>query len=135
MRKRSLAILLLIIALPLAAKDKSKHKVKYFVPVPMHSLAEAAGTYVGIDDYYVVTITAAGGTVRHEDQTGTLRDVQLRGADLTATVVFPDGSRETLRATFCNRVLNSETAFGLVINEPAIDFDGNHFTQLFCRRR
>ena len=129
MRKLSIALLLLATALPLAAKEKTKHKDKRFEPVEM-TAAQAVGRYVGIDPDYVVELTATGGTLRREGATTALTHVVIDGSELRAMA----GSKP-FHATFVNRIKNGETAFGLTVHDANIWINEQMMIQnLFCRR-
>jgi hypothetical protein len=129
MRKLSIALLLLATALPLAAKEKNKHKDKRFEPVEM-TASKAAGRYIGIDPEYVVELTANGGTLHRRQGTVSLTHVTIEGSELRATA----GSAP-FRATFVNRILNGETAFGLLVHDSNVQLDGGVVLgDLFCRR-
>jgi putative heme iron utilization protein len=134
MRKLSIALLLLLAVTPMFAKVK--HKEKRFDPVAVNNLRAAAGEYVGIQpEQFVLTLTSSGGALRNFGRTAQLRDIRIDGAELTATAVYSDGVREPLHATFVNRVLNGDSAFGVLIRDVTIEMDGLTLTQLFCRRR
>jgi hypothetical protein len=128
---KKLALLLaLAIAFPLAAsKDRDKHKDKRFDPVAV-TAAQAAGRYVGIDESYVVELTATGGTLRRESGTVALRNVVIDGSELRATA-----GGAPFHATFVNRVKNGETAFGLMVHNANIWLSEQMMiSDLFCRR-
>jgi hypothetical protein len=128
---KKLALLLaLAMAFPLAA-SKDKHKDKHFDTVPIGSLSQAAGRYVGIEPDFVVTLTATGGTLRSQQGTFALANITLDRGELRG-----NAGGEPFSATFVNRTLNGQTAFGLVVHQPSVRLEGNVvLNDLFCRRQ
>ena len=51
--------------------------------------------------------------------------VVIDGAELRSSLV---------RATFGDRVLNGDHKFGLMVSEPKVEYDGQSFKSLFCRK-
>jgi hypothetical protein len=133
---KKLAILLaLAMAFPLAAsKDKDKHKVKdkHYDAVPVGTLAQAAGRYVGVDPEFVVELTATGGgTVRNHGRIAALRNVVIDRGELRATA---DG--EPFRATFLNLQMDGKTTFGLMVHDANVRQDERTvFGDIFCHRQ
>ena len=132
---KKLAILLaLALAFPLAAsKDKDKHKVKdkHYDAVPIATLAQAAGRYIGVDPEFVVELTATGGgTLRNHQRVTALTNIVVERGELRATA----GS-EPFRATFLNLVMDGKTTFGLMVHDANVRMDERTvFGNIFCRR-
>jgi len=121
--------LVLMLALPLAAKVKQKQKE--FYPVPVQDVQTIAGRYVGIErDLFVdIAVDSKGGVAATLHQFGVvtpLRNVTIDGAELRSSA---------LRATFVDRVKNGEHAFGLMLRDVNLRFDGLLLTNLFCRKQ
>ncbi len=122
-------------------QKKKKAKDKRFEPVVGRSLKDYEGTYVGIDETYVLEIRlgpdgqlAARST--EAGQTVGLSNVKVEGARLTATKTYADGGTEKLGGTFANRILNGETAFGILVDGLDLRLDGGTtLNRVFYRRR
>ena len=126
-------LLALAMALPLAA-SKNKHKDKHFDPVTM-TAPQAVGRYVGIDPDFVIELTASGGTLRNAKRTATLTHIVYEGSELRATAEYDAGRREPFQATFANRSVNGDTAFGMLVHNADVHLEGDVVIQdLFCRR-
>lgn len=142
--KRAKPILLaLCLAASLApqgsAQKKIKNKEKHFEPVARQNMRDYAGRYVGIEDEYVVEVRADEGgrlliTSREGKREARLEDLKIDGARVTATKVYADGTRAEFAATFADRVLNGERAFGLLVEKIWIELPGMTVTQMFYRR-
>jgi hypothetical protein len=63
-----------------------------------------------------------------------VRDLRLEGARLRGTKAYEDGSTAPFDATFCDRVLNGERAFGVLVSGLRIELDGNTFERVFYRQ-
>jgi hypothetical protein len=119
-------LLILLIALPLAAKVK--HKDKRFEPAPVANAAAAAGRYLGPDENHVIVLTAEGtGSMNGAP----LANIVIDRARFEATA--HDGKR--VRGTFMRRILNGDVAFGLLLDEPPFDMGDGAVTKAFYRRR
>ncbi|HEV2802667.1 MAG TPA: hypothetical protein VGW12_19505 [Pyrinomonadaceae bacterium] len=121
-----------------AQKLKHKHKEKRFEPVVKERLADYAGRYVGIEpDYYLEVTADADGELSVRVQEGarsaTLRDIRIEGARLKATRVYANGTTKAFEATFVNRILNGEIAFGVLVENLDIEYAGITFSRLFYR--
>src|ERR1041385_5222471 len=134
---KKLAVLLaLAMAFPLAAskdKDKDKHKVKdkHYDAVPIDSLAQAAGRYIGVDPEFVFELRAAGGgTVRNHGRVATLTNVIVARGELRA---MANGT--PFRATFLNLQMEGKTTFGLMVHDANVRQDERTvFGDIFCHR-
>ena len=132
--KKLVILLALALAFPLvASKDKDKHKVKdkHFDPVPIATLAQAAGRYIGIDPDFVVELTATGGgTLRNHKRVAALTNVVIERGELRATA-----GGEPFRATFLNLVMDGRTTFGLMVHDANVQMDERTVLgNIFCRR-
>jgi len=133
--RRALSLLLIAaaFALPLAAKEKRKVKDKRFEPAPLARLSDAAGRYAGPDQHYVIELAFANGRL-----TGfmTLDGVRLTLTDITVAGSSFEATRgsERVRGRFMNRILNGESAFGLLLEEPPFQLGGGTVTPAFYRR-
>jgi hypothetical protein len=135
-----LAVLALLAAAPVSGgqKLKNKKKEKRFEPAVKERVEEYAGRYTGImPDYYLEVAAGADGKLSITSQEGnrraTLRDIRIEGSRLTATRVYPDGATKEFEATFVNRILNSESSFGVMVENVEVPFDGITFTHIFYR--
>ena len=121
--------LVLMLALPLAAKVKQKQKELY--PVPVRDVQTIAGRYVGIErDLFVdIAVDSKGNVAASLHQFGVvtpLKNVTIDGAELRSSA---------LHATFIDRVKNGEHAFGLMLRDVNLHYDGLLLTDLFCRKQ
>jgi hypothetical protein len=135
-----LLLALLYSAAPISAMQKLKHKQKEkrFEPVVKERVADYAGRYVGIEpDYYLEIEAGARGTLSITSQEGdrraALRDIRIDGARLTATRVYADGTTKDFAATFANRILNGVSAFGIVVENLDVRYEGITFNRIFYR--
>lgn len=125
----------------LFGQKKKKVKDKRFEPVAARNLKDYEGTYVGIDESYVLEIRLGPDgqlAVRSTEagQTVGLSNVKVEGARLTATKTYADGVTEKFGGTFSNRILNGETAFGIVVDGLNLRLDGGTtLDRVFYRRR
>ena len=133
MRRLLPLLLAAAVVLPVAAKEKQKVKEKRFDPAPLARLADAAGQYAGPDEHYSVRLVFAGGKLNGfmtiDGITLPLTDIRVDGSRLEAT---RDGER--VRGTFVNRILNGDSAFGLLIDAPPFPLGGGTVTPAFYRR-
>ena len=123
----------------LAQKKKNKHKEKHFEPVARQNLRDYEGRYVGIEDEYVVEVRVDEGgrlliTSREGRREARLEGLKIDGARVTATKVYTDGTRAEFAATFADRVLNGERAFGLMVEKLWVELHGLTATRIFYRR-
>lgn len=124
---------------PQAQAQKKKVKEKHFEPVARQNVRDYAGRYVGIEDDYVVEVRVGEDgrlfiTSREGKREARLEDLRLEGAGVTATKVYADGRRAEFAATFVDRVLNGERAFGLMVEKLWVELPGLTITQMFYRR-
>jgi hypothetical protein len=146
-RKFAVALLALFMLLQCAApaysesgveqRFKNKHKEKRFEPVVKANLADYAGRYVGLEDYYLEVTTGVDGQLSIVSQEGgrraTLHNISLSGARVTATRVYGDGTTKEFEATFVNRILNGESRFGIMVENVEVKFEDLTFNRIFYR--
>jgi hypothetical protein len=133
------SLCLVALATSNAVAQKKKNKEKHFEPVARQNLRDYAGRYVGIEDDYVIEVRVGQDgklaiTSREGERTATLSDISLDGANLSATKTYADGKRAAFSATFADRVLNGERAFGLLVEKLWIELPGLTVTRMFYRR-
>lgn len=124
---------------PPAQAQKRKFKEKHFDPVARQNVRDYAGRYVGIEDEYVVEVRVGEDgrllvTSREGKREARLEDLRIDGARVTATKVYADGERAEFAATFGDRVLDGERAFGLMVEKLRVELPGLTVTQMFYRR-
>jgi hypothetical protein len=122
-----------------AQAQKRKFKEKRFEPVARQNLQDYAGRYVGIEDDYVIEVrVGADGrlslTSREGGREARLEGVRIKGARVTATKVYGGGGRAEFAATFADRVLNGQRAFGLMVEKLRVELPGLTLSQMFYRR-
>ncbi len=131
----------LVSATPAASKKhKSKHKEKSFEPVASVEVGGYSGHYVGIESKYWVDVKVETNdrievTLYEEGARVSLREVELSGSRLEATKVLGDGTRVPFEATFGERRVNGEGAFGLLVEGDVRIDDDVVFSRLFYRRQ
>jgi hypothetical protein len=133
------AVALCVAAASVAAQKKLKVKEKHFEPVARQNVKDYAGSYVGIEDSYRIDLRVGDdgrltGTSTEDGREAALTEISVEGATLTATRVYANGRRAPLVATFADRVLNGERAFGLLVEGERIDLPGMTLTRVFYRR-
>jgi hypothetical protein len=119
-------------------KLKNKRKEKRFEPVVRQNLADYAGRYIGLEDYYLEITTGADGQLSIVSQEGaqrraTLQNIRLTGARLTATRVYQDGTTKDFEATFVNRILNGDSRFGIMVENFEVKFEDLMLNNIFYR--
>lgn len=119
-------------------KLKAKRKEKRFEPVVRQHIADYAGRYIGMEDYYLEIAAGADGQLIIVSQEGaqrraTLQNIRLTGARLTAMRVYQDGTTKEFEATFVNRILNGDTRFGLMVENFEVKFEDLTLNNLFYR--
>lgn len=124
-------LLLVVAALPMGAKWKTKEK--RFDAVAVSNVRQIAGRYVGIDPDYVVRLEVdeygkLSGTLSEFGVASTLRDIRIDGAELNATV-----GGLPIHGTFVKRTAGAVT-FGLLVHDADITIDEVTLSQLFCRK-
>jgi hypothetical protein len=136
----AIATSLLVSSAPAASKKhKSKHKDKSFEPVTSAEAGGYAGHYVGIESRNWVEVkldpeNRLEVTLYEDGARVSLRDVELTGCRLEATKVFGDSAAD-FEATFGERRVNGEGAFGLLV-ETIVRFDDDVVLErLFYRRQ
>jgi len=133
--RRALSLLLIAaaLALPLAAKEKNKVKDKRFEPAPQARLSDAAGRYAGPDEHYMIELAFASGRLTGfmtlDGVRQALTDIVVAGSTFEAT-----RGGERVRGRFMNRILNGQSAFGLLLEEPPFELGGGTVTPAFYRR-
>jgi hypothetical protein len=122
-----------------AEKHKSKHKEKSFEPVAAADVGGYAGRYVGVESSHWVDVN-----IGPEDRLEVslfengvrvpLRNIKLTGTRLAATKLLPDDTQVPLDATFGERRVNDDRAFGLLV-EGDVHLDKTTvLNRLFYRR-
>lgn len=106
-----------------------KVKEKRFETVVKQNLKDYAGTYIGIEPDYVIEIqVTADGRLKinnlEDGQSVTLTNIKVMGARVTADKTYPDGRAGKFDATFSNRILNGESAFGVLVDGLDVHLDG-----------
>jgi hypothetical protein len=145
MKRRTItALLTLMLAIGLAhvgfGQKAKKVKEKRFDPVVRQNLKDYEGTYTGIDSDFVIEVEAAADEqlrVRALEGGESVRvlNINVAGARLTADKIYANGRRGKLDATFVNRVLNGQTAFGMLVDGLNIQLDGGvTLNRIFYRR-
>ncbi|HEX8421987.1 MAG TPA: hypothetical protein VF634_01165, partial [Pyrinomonadaceae bacterium] len=98
-----LALCALLCAAPVFGGDDGGQKFKNkppketrFEPVVKENIADYAGKYIGLEDYYLEVRRDVDGQLAIVSQEGkrraTLQNISLTGARLTATRVYQDGT-------------------------------------------
>ena len=132
MKQIASVLLLIVAALPMGAKWKAKEK--RFDPVAITDVRQAAGRYVGIDPDYIVTLKlddhgAVTGTIAEFGVASPLRDVQISGSEIYASVAgLP------LHGTFVKRTRNGAVSFGLLVHDTDVKIDDVNLSEIFCRK-
>lgn len=126
--KKIFVAIALVAALPLLAKYKVKHKS--FEPIAVRDAQAIAGRYVGIEHEFEIelSVDANGKVTGVLEKNGVktpLRDLVIDGAELRSNQV---------RAQFGDRIVNEDRRFGLLLSEPRVEYDGQSFEHLFCRK-
>ena len=142
MKKSLLIALSLALACAPAAGQKpwKKKKEKRFEPVVRQEARDYSGRYVGVEDSYVLDVREEAdgrltATLREDGREVRLRDVRLAGARLTATKIYADNSTAPFSGTFANRILNGETAFGIMVDGPVKVTEGVTVSRIFYTLR
>ncbi len=127
--KKIFIALALLAAIPAFAKWK--HKEKSFEPIEVRDVHSIVGHYMGIEHEFEIDLRVdangkvIGSLVRNGVGTA-MRNLVIEGSDLRSDVV---------RATFGDRVLNGDHRFGMMLSWPTVEYDGNRFEHLFCRKQ
>lgn len=123
-----------------AFAQKRKFKEKRYEPATRSALKEYEGRYVGITASYFIDITFTPDgelsiTSYEGEREASLKDIRFNGPILTATKVYTDGGSENFQAVFANRILNGQSAFGLIVDNLNVKLDDLLLTSLFYRLR
>lgn len=134
------ALLMLASVQSYGQKWKNKTKEKHFDPVVKENKADYAGKYVGIESSYTLEIRAGEGgrldiQVEEAGRKALLKDIRFDGAQITGTKVFEDGTTGKFEGEFVNRVLNGQTAFGIVVESNIHIAADVTLSRLFYRRQ
>ena len=132
MKQIASVLLLIVAAVPMGAKWKAKEK--RFDPVAITDVRSAAGRYVGIDPDYVVNLKVdeygkLSGTIHEFDVTIPLREIQLSGSELRATV-----GGLPIHGTFVKRTRDGVSAFGLLVHDSDVKIEDVTLSEIFCRK-
>ena len=132
MRQIASVLLLVLAAVPVAAKWKTKEKP--FDPVAITDVRKATGRFVGIDPDYVVNLGLDSegkltGTVAEFGAVSTLRNIRIDGAELNATV-----GGLPIHGTFVRRTREGATSFGLLVHDTDVRIDDVAVSQIFCKK-
>lgn len=133
-------LLLCVSAQGLGQKKKVKIKEKRFEPVVKQNPADYSGKYVGFDEEHFLEVqvdTDGRWLIKsfEGNRQATLKDVRVDNARLTATKVYADGSTEKFSALFANRILNGESAFGMLVEGPIRVDESLTIERIFYQRR
>ncbi len=138
-----IALVALVFTATLAGElfgQKKKVKEKRFETVVKQNLRDYVGTYTGIEPDYVIEIqVTTDGRLKvnnlEDGQSVPLTNLKLTGAHLTADKLYANGRTGKFDATFSNRILNGESAFGLLVDGLDVHLDGDVvLNRLFYRR-
>lgn len=134
-----LAVVWLGLALPVAAKDKDKVKQKAFIPVAASDLRQYVGRYVGVEDEFWIDVTLGSGgalavELHEHGERVTLLDPKITGARLRGDKVDAGGIERRFDATFGHRVVNGDSAFGLLVEGAVRIHDDVVLNRLFYRQ-
>ena len=136
----AIVLALALYSVPAAGQKTKKVKEKRFEPVALTNLKDYEGTYVGIEPDYVIEVRVmADGQLKvqslEDGSSVRLLNVDLKGAHLTADKVYADGSKGKFEATFCNRIRNGESVFGIQVTEGLrLETHGLTLTRIFYKR-
>ncbi|HEY0406375.1 MAG TPA: hypothetical protein VGC89_11655 [Pyrinomonadaceae bacterium] len=136
----ALGLLLCLSVQSFGQKIKTKHKEKRFEPVVRQNFADYAGRYEGFDaEHFIEARIDREGRLLLTSQEGErraeLQDMRVDNASLTATKVYADGRTEKFKAVFVNRILNGDSAFGLLVEGPIRVDESITLDRAFYRRR
>lgn len=144
MRGKCAFVLALLLLFLTASGDgfaqKRKVKDKRYEPTTRHALVDYEGRYTGIEDSYFIEIAlnSEGGlsiTSYEGERQAVLKDIQVAGAIITATKVYTDGATENFAGVFANRILNGQSAFGIIVDNMQVKVAGLTLTALFYKLR
>ncbi len=145
MRRKCALVMTLMLLLTAAsgevfAQKKKKVKDKRFEPTVRASSKDYEGRYTGIEDSYFIEIELApdGGlsiTSYEGEREAVLKDIRVAGAIITAIKIYTDGSAENFSGVFANRIMNGQSAFGIIVDNMQVKVAGLTLTGLFYRLR
>ncbi len=143
MRCKSAFVLSLLLLLTIAGDtfaQKRKVKDKRYEPAARPALKDYEGRYTGIEGSYFIEIqfTQDGGlsiTSYESERQAVLKDIRLTGAIITATKVYTDGATENFSGVFANRILNGQSAYGIIVDNMQVKVAGLTLTALFYKLR
>jgi ketosteroid isomerase-like protein len=144
--KRSLLFILTLMLLATVsgeafAQKKNKVKDKRYEPVARAQVKDYEGKYVGVEDAYFLEIRVAPGgemsiTSYEGERKATLKDIRLAGPIITATKIYTDSAMESFSGVFANRILNGDSAFGIIVDNVQVKLEGGvTLNGLFYRLR
>ena len=137
----AIASSLLAASAPAASKKhKSKDKGKSFEPVASAAAGGYAGHYVGIESRHWVDVRVDPDNrlqvMLYEDGARVLlQNVDLTGPHIVATKMLSGGAQAPFEATFGERRVNGESAFGLLVEGSVRIDDDVVLHRLFYRRQ
>jgi hypothetical protein len=114
----------------LFGQKTKKTKEKRYETVLKEDLKDYEGTYVGIERDYVIEVRLGpDGQLQvnniEDGRNVPLTNLKLTGARLTADKTYSGGRTAKFDATFSNRILNGESAFGLLVDHLDVHLDGD----------
>jgi hypothetical protein len=123
----------------LFGQKRKKVKDKRFEAVARQNLKDYEGTYVGIDSTYLIEVRvgADGGLIVSSlegSRRARLENIRIEGARLTATKVYTDGRVGKFDGTFANRILNGDSAFGIIVSGMQVNVSDVSLSRIFYRR-
>lgn len=144
--RKLIAVMLIFVALVSAAspqasaqKKAKKLKEKRFEPAVKESVTDYAGRYIGVEPSYVLEVRVGEdnrltGYSAEGDRRATLREIKVEGSHLTATKVYSDGTTARFAGEFVNRIVNGQSAFGIIVEGMRIELGSATLTRVFYRR-
>lgn len=118
--------------------QKRKFKEKRYEPVTRASVRDYAGNYVGLEASYFIELAVQPdgklSITSHEgEREATFKEIRVEGAVITATKVYTDGATAKFHGTFANRILNGQSAFGILVDGMHVELEGLTLTSIFYR--
>ena len=120
-------------------QKKKKVKDKRFEPVARQNLKDYEGTYVGVDETYVIEVRLGeDGKLSISSVEGNKRmslvNIKVEGARLLARKVYADGTTVEFEGMFGDRILNGKRAFGILVDGTQVNVAGLMLNRIFYRR-
>jgi ketosteroid isomerase-like protein len=120
--------------------QKKKHKEKRYEPATRPSVKDYEGKYVGVESsYWIEVFVSPEGKLTINSYEGerraSLSDIRLEGAIISAVKVYEDGGSESFSGVFANRLLNDQSAFGIIVDNIQVKISGLTLHGLFYRLR